>query len=462
MIKAKMIKGGDAMPCMKPATAKAMGRLAAAILLGAGTLVTAPAAFAEDSIYVPLFTYRTGPFSGSGIPVANGMHDYLEMLNQRDGGIGGVKLVIEECETGYDTKKGIECYESVKGKSPVIVNPWSTGITLPLIPKASVDKIPILSMAYGLSASAVGDTFPWVFNPPNTYWDGLSMILRYVADKEGGLAKLKGKTIGYLYLDAGFGKEPIPMFQAFAQDLGFTLKMYPVAFGDLQNQSSQWLNVRRDKPDYMIMYGWGAMNGTAVKEAARINYPMDKFISIWWPSEEDVRGAGDAAKGFKILNWHATGADFPAIQDIMTKIVDTGKSQVASKDKVGEVLYDRGVYNSMLIAEAIANAQKLTGKKVVTGEDVRRGLETINLTPERLKQLGFEGFTGPLQITCTDHNGHRPTFMQEWDGQKWVKVSGDLPFMSDKVMPLLDAAAKDYAEKNAGWPKRSEACDKPS
>ncbi|SDR62378.1 amino acid/amide ABC transporter substrate-binding protein, HAAT family [Rhizobiales bacterium GAS191] len=446
----------------KPMNAKTMGALAAAILLGAGTLGAASAAFAEDSIYVPLFTYRTGPFSGSGIPVADGMHDYLEMLNQRDGGIGGVKLVIEECETGYDTKKGIECYEAIKGKKPVMVNPWSTGITLPLIPKAAVDKIPILSMAYGLSASAVGETFPWAFNPPNTYWDGLSMILRYIADKDGGLDKLKGKTIGYLYLDAGFGKEPIPMFEAFAKDVGFTLKMYPVAFGDLQNQSSQWLNVRRDKPDYMVMYGWGAMNGTAVKEAARISYPMDKFISIWWPSEDDARGAGDAAKGFKILNWHATGANFPAIQDILSKVVDKGKSQVASKDKVGEVLYDRGVYNSMLIAEAIANAQKLTGKKVVTGEDVRRGLETIDLTPDRLKQLGFEGFTGPLQITCRDHNGHRPTFMQAWDGQKWVKVSGDLPSMSDKVMPLAEAAAKDYAEKNAGWPKRSEACDKPS
>ena len=30
------------------------------------------------------------------------------MLNQRDGGIGGIKLIIEECETGYDTKKGVE------------------------------------------------------------------------------------------------------------------------------------------------------------------------------------------------------------------------------------------------------------------------------------------------------------------------------------------------------------------
>ncbi|HKD24665.1 MAG TPA: ABC transporter substrate-binding protein, partial [Xanthobacteraceae bacterium] len=121
---------------------------------------------AEDSIYIPLLTYRTGPFAGSGIPLANGLHDYLTMLNERDGGVGGVKLNVEECETGYDTKKGVECYEAVKGKGPVIMNPWSTGITLQLIPKASVDKIPILSLGYGLSASAVGDDFPWIFNPP--------------------------------------------------------------------------------------------------------------------------------------------------------------------------------------------------------------------------------------------------------------------------------------------------------
>ncbi len=55
-------------------------------------LAFAAPAFAEDSIYVPLFTYRTGPFAGSGTPVADGMHDYLTMLNERDGGIGGVKL----------------------------------------------------------------------------------------------------------------------------------------------------------------------------------------------------------------------------------------------------------------------------------------------------------------------------------------------------------------------------------
>src|SRR6201987_1595478 len=184
-----------------------------ALMTAIGLLAPMPGAQAEDSIYIPLLTYRTGPFSGSGTPIANGLHDYLTLLNERDGGIGGVKIAIEECETGYDTKKGVECYEAVKGKNPVIINPWSTGITLQLIPRAGVDKIPILSMAYGLSAAADGSIFPWVFNPPLTYWDGASVFVKHVADVEGGFDKLKGKKLGLLYLDAPYGKEPIPLLE---------------------------------------------------------------------------------------------------------------------------------------------------------------------------------------------------------------------------------------------------------
>jgi branched-chain amino acid transport system substrate-binding protein len=185
--------------------------LGAAIAVAAGLSLAPTAASAADGIYVPLFAYRTGPFAASGTPIVNGMADYLNMLNERDGGINGVKINVEECETSYDTKKGLECYEQVKSKHPVVINPYSTGITLPLIPKAAVDKIPLLSLAYGLSASADGNTFPWIFNPPATYWDGASMFVRYVAGKEGGLDKLKGKKLGLIYLDAPYGKEPIPV-----------------------------------------------------------------------------------------------------------------------------------------------------------------------------------------------------------------------------------------------------------
>jgi branched-chain amino acid transport system substrate-binding protein len=437
--------------------------LALGVLLAGAAIPAAVPAQAQDSIYIPLLSYRTGPFAGSGLPIANGMSDYLNMLNERDGGIGGVKVVVEECETGYDTKKGVECYEQVKGKKPVIVNPYSTGITLQLIPKAAVDKIPILSMAYGLSASADGNNFPWIFNPPATYWDGLSMIFKYIGEKEGGLDKLKGKTIGYIFFDGGYGREPIPLLEQFAKDYGFDVKLYPVPAAEMQNQSGLWLNVRRDRPAWMIMWGWGAMNPSAIKEAAKINYPMDHFIGIWWSAgEDDVRPGGADAKGYLALNLNGVGQNYPAIQDIIKYLVDKGKSQTP-RDKVGETLYNRGVLNSVLMAEAIRNAQKLTGKKVVTGEDVRRGMESLQITPARYKELGLEGFAAPITgVSCTDHNGHQAAYMQQWDGTKWVKVSDWITPMKDKVRPMLEAAAKDYVSKDAAWPKRTESCEKSS
>jgi len=435
--------------------------LGAALAGLAAADIGAPAS-AQDSIVVPNLTYRTGPFSNSGIPIANGIADYLAMLNQRDGGIGGVKIKVEECETGYRNEKGVECYEALKDKKPVLINPWSTGITLALIPKATVDHIPILSMAYGLSASAVGQDFPWVFNPPATYWDGLSIIMKYIAQKEGGLDKLKGKTIGYIYFDGGYGLEPVPLLDQFAKDYGFTVKKYPVPPADMQNQSGLWLSVRRDRPNWMVMWGWGAMNPAAVQEAAKINFPMDHFVGIWWSgSEDDARPAAGGGKGYLSLNFNAVGSNFPAIQDILAHVVAKGGSQ-SPREKVGENFYNRGIMNSVLMAEAIRNAQRLTGKKAVDAADVRRGLETVKITAERWKEIGLENFAAPLEVTCTDHNGHHAAYMQQWDGAKWVKISDWITPMKDKVQPLLDAAAQDYVSKNQPWPKRTEACDKSS
>jgi branched-chain amino acid transport system substrate-binding protein len=439
-----------------------MQHLGLATAFVAATML-ADTARAADGIYVPLMTYRTGAFSGSGAPIANGMADYLNMLNERDGGIGGVKLIVEECETGYDTKKGIECYESVKSKNPVVMNPYSTGITLQLIPRAAVDKIPILSMAYGLSASADGNTFPWIFNPPSTYWDGASVFVKHAAQKEGGLDKLRGKKLGLVYLDAPYGKEPIPLLQALAKDYGFELKLYPVPAPEMQNQSALWLSIRRDRPDWIYLQGFGAMNPTAVKEATKINFPMDHLIGNWWAgNEDDARPAGAEGKGYISLDFNLVGQNFPVIQDILKNVVDKGKSQVASKDRVGENFYNRGVLNSMIVAEGIRNAQRITGHKVVTGEDMRRGLESLNITAARLKELGMDGFAAPFRVSCSDHNGHHSVYLAQWDGSKWIKASDWIEPMKDKVLPLIDAAAKEYAAANAGWPKRTEVCDKSS
>lgn len=408
---------------------------------------------AEDSVYVPLLTYRTGPFAGSGIPIANGMSDYLNMINERDGGVNGVKLEVEECETSYNAQKGVECYEATKGKGALVYNPYSTGITLQLIPKAPVDKIPVLSMGYGLSAAAVGEKFPWTFNAPATYWSQASAVLKYIGAQEGGdLSALKGKKIGFIYLDVGYGKEPIPLLEQFAAEYGFELLLVPVGVKEMQSQSSHWLTVRKERPDYMVMWGWGAMNPTAIKEAAKVRFPMDKFIGVWWSgSDDDARPAGDAATGYKSVNFHGTGADYPALQDIIKHVVEPGKSQVADASKVGENFYNRGVYNAMLIVEGIKKAQEISGKKVINGEDMRAGLEALDLSEEYLASIGLGGFANPLKVTCKDHAGSHPIFIQQWNGSGWDKVSDWISPEAEVVRPMLVDAAEKYVAEQTDW-----------
>jgi branched-chain amino acid transport system substrate-binding protein len=123
-------------------------KLVAAAAVLAGVAFVTPAS-AQNEQFIPMLSYRTGPYAVNGVPFANGMHDYYMMVNERDGGINGVKLMVEECETGYATDKGVECYERLKGKGPTgaaFFNPLSTGITFALTEKTAADKIPIITM----------------------------------------------------------------------------------------------------------------------------------------------------------------------------------------------------------------------------------------------------------------------------------------------------------------------------
>ncbi|MCB1471537.1 MAG: ABC transporter substrate-binding protein, partial [Rhodobiaceae bacterium] len=121
--------------------AKLAAIAATALTIGAGP------AFAE--LVFPSLSYRTGPYAPNGIPFADGYADYFTLINERDGGIEGTKIKLMECETGYNTEKGVECYESTKGEGSLVYQPLSTGITYQLIPKATADGIAIHSMGYG-------------------------------------------------------------------------------------------------------------------------------------------------------------------------------------------------------------------------------------------------------------------------------------------------------------------------
>lgn len=424
--------------------------LAAALALG--TAFVAPA-LAEDVVSVPNLSYRTGPFAATGIPLMNGQRDYMTMLNARDGGVNGVKLNYEECETGYNTEKGVECYEKTKATA-IVTQPWSTGITLQVLPKSNVDKIPILAPGYGFSPMTDGRVFQWAFNMPATYWDGASMLLNFVS--EGNLDNLKGKKVVLLHLDAPYGKEPIPLLEALAEKHGFTVLPIPVGVKEMQNQSAQWLQIRRENPDFVFMWGWGAMNAGALTEAVKTRFPMEKFFGIWWSGHDgDMKSVGEAGKGYRSISWSVPVSDAPAMQDIKTHVVDKGQSMIG-EGEFDWVFYQRGVLISMFTVEALKAAQANFDTKVVNAEQLRWGFENLKIDDAKLAEIGMTGMVPPFSTSCADHAGHSGAWMLEWDGTKFVKVSDVLKADQEAIAPLVEAEAKKYAEANAPWPINEE------
>ena len=406
---------------------------------------------------IPTLDYRTGPYAPNGIPFANGYSDYFTLLNERDGGINGAKINLVACETAYNTKRGVECYENTKGQGEsgaLVYQPLSTGITYQLIPKSSVDRIPIFSMGYGRTSAANGKIFPWVFNFPATYWSQATVFVQYIGDQEGGMANLKGKKIALVYHNSAYGKEPIRTLEAAASKYGFELQLLPVDHPG-QEQKATWLQIRRERPDWVMMWGWGVMNQVAIKEAASIRFPMDHFIGVWWSgSENDVLPAGESAHGYLSGAFHQPGDNFPAHDDIKKHVYDKGKGH-GERERIGEVLYNRGLVAAMWTSEAIRKAMEIHGTNEVKGVHVRDGFEALEVDEARLKELGLPDFTVPVKVSCDNHEGAGRVALQQWDAKakKWSIVSKFYDPLTDITGPLIEEDSAQYATENNVVPR---------
>jgi branched-chain amino acid transport system substrate-binding protein len=407
--------------------------------------------------FVPANFYWVGPYAPGGSGIAGGMLDYFKLINNRDGGINGVKLTWEKCETEYNNARGVECYERSKNKGPTgatLIHPLSTGITYSLIEKGTQDKIPIVSIGYGRTDAADGRVFPYVFPMITTYWSQNTAKIKFMGMKAGGMDKLKGKKIVNLYHDSAYGKETIPVLDAQAKMYGFQVTHIPVPHPG-NEQQSQWLQIRQINPDWVILRGWGVMNPTALKAAARAGYPRDKIIGVWWSgAEEDVIPAGDAAKGYIAAGFNVSGSNYPVIQEIMKYVYAKGQGEMEDKSRIGSIYYNRGVVFGIVTVEAVRKAQERFGKgKPMTGEQVRWGLENLNIDEKRLKELGATGFMQPLKLSCADHEGGGAVKFQQWDGKQWKVITDWIPADHKLVRPMIEESAMKYAKEKGITPR---------
>ena len=310
------------------------------------------------------------------------MIDYFKLLNARDGGINGVKMTWEKCETEYRNDRGVECYERSKKKGPTgatLIHPLSTGITYSLIDKGTADKIPIVSVGYGRTDAADGRVFPYVFPMITTYWSQNTAKIKFIGQKEGGMDKLKGKKIVNLYHDSAYGKETIPILDAAGEEVrlpghahrgaapGQRAAVAVAAGPPGQARLGDPARLGRDEPDR-------AQGGGENRLPARQDH---RRVVVG-------RGGGRDSGGRRRQGLHRRGlqrrrAPTPgACSEIQKHVYAKGQGEMEDKSRIGSIYYNRGVLWAILTTEAVRTAQGRYGKgQPMTGEQVRWGLENL-------------------------------------------------------------------------------------
>jgi branched-chain amino acid transport system substrate-binding protein len=426
--------------------------LVAAVLLG---LVSVTAVAAASAQFLPVLARREGALKSVGIPQTNGYIDYLTLLNERDGGINGVPLVWEECETVFDVDRTVECYERLKAKGPTgaaAFHPRGTPMTYALLERARHDQIPLITLGYGRSDVADGRVFPYVFNPPASYWSQNTAQIRFIGQRAGGMDQLKGLKIAHVYHDSDYGRETIPILDTQAARYGFAVQHLAVQPPGL-DQKATWLRVKVAQPDWVILTAAGVMTWTALKAAAQIGFPRDKMVGPHPTcAEQDMVPAGEAAHGFICVSLFATGTHFALIQDVLTYVYAQGKGAGPEED-VGTGHWIRGMLEGLLTAEALRSAMRHFGHQPLTGAQVQWGLDHLNITAAYLKEMGAEGLLPPVTLSCRDHEGGGSVKFQQWDGKQWTALTDWIATDQALVRPLVEASAAKYAQEKGITPR---------
>lgn len=375
--------------------------------------------------FTVVYTFVTAEYS-------QGQRDYFTLVNER-GGVNGWKIAADIVDTGNAPQRGIEAYERFKRAGVLLVDPLSTPVSRALVSRALQDKINLVTIVSGRSDAADGDAFPYVLPLSASYWSQAAILVEYMArqDKE-----LKGKKIAFVHIDTPFGREPLPLLQELARRRGFELIPYPYAPPG-NEQSSVWTQLRRAKPDWVMIWGGGVGQTVSLKEALRNGIAPDRIASVVWLSESDMQVVGpELVKGVLKYEIAAAGRESKLLQDIQREVIAKGKG-AGPQDKVGTSYYNIGVMAGAVMVEGVRRALEITKGAAVTSEALNEGLRGI-------KNFTAEGLIPPLTTTKTDHQGGGMGRVAQWDGSKWVPKTDWFASDQDVVWKLIRESSAEF------------------
>ncbi|MBZ8117597.1 ABC transporter substrate-binding protein [Roseovarius sp. LXJ103] len=433
---------------------------AVATIAALSTTALPDRAVAQETQYFPIASSRVGPYSAMGTGYYGAQIDYINYVNM-NGGVNGVMLTWQECETEYNAVKTVECYQRLlekDGQKMVVFDTLGTPGAYAVINRMAEDEVVLAQYGYGRTDAADGRVWPWVFNAAGHYWSQIAVKMRFMAEQEGGVENMAGKKIVHMHIDSAFGREPLPAMRAIAEEWGVDLVEISIPPPGLEQQS-QWLQVRREQPDWVTFWGAGSgMNSTGMTNAARVAFPRERLIYVTFgAAEEDMYPAGDSATGTYAMANVLPGMEFPLVASIKEQVYGAGEGNLADESRVGSVYWNRGLGAAVMWIEALKNAQEMHDKvgQAVTGAEFRAGYEALDMSEARLEEIGIKGMIAPFALSCENHEGADGRFaMMQWDGTKFVQVTDwEAPLDPAYIRGLVEESAAKFAADNGLTPR---------
>ena len=390
--------------------------------------------WAQKEVVIGFLCDRTGATQTVGVNLCPGYHDYIDLVNSK-GGVEGYKIRAMEIDHEYKVPQAVEAYERQKKEGAVLISLYGTPQTQALNQKLTEDRIPGTSPGFGISASADGTRYPFLFPIAATYWSQGTAAVKFAKDQLGG--SLKGKKIAYLFYDNPAGREPIPVLEELSREEGFELRTFGVPPPGVE-MGAQVLDIaQRYRADFVIAHLFGRSPSVSIKELKRIGYPLRKVVAfVWGSAEADIEAAGGfgVAEGYYTMQFAGVGPDYPVLDEIREMYKKQGKEP--PKEMASTVYYNRGVLIAAIHVEAIRNALKAKGGQKITGADVKAGMEKI-------RGFTLGGLVPPLEITASDHEGGGWVQIFQVKGGKLVKATDWYKAYPEVVaMQIKEAAAK--------------------
>jgi branched-chain amino acid transport system substrate-binding protein len=402
------------------------------IAAAVGLAAIAPAAAQNAPVKIGTALDFTAVYTFVSSEYSQGQRDYAAMMNAK-GGVKGHPIEISVVDTGNQPQRGIEAYERFKSEGAVLVDFLSTPVSRAVVPRALADGINLITMFHGRSDAADGKVFPTIYPMTPAYWSQATAIVKYIEDQEKG--SLKGKKIALVMIDSPFGREPLPVFEELSKRLGYTFASFPYPSPG-NEQSATWTQLRRERPDWTIIWGAGGGQAVSVREAIRNGVALDHLASVIWLAETDTNIIGaDQTKGILRFEGVASGKDVPAIKAIEQEVIAKGKG-AGPAEKVGSSYYNIGAASMALVAEGARIALEKEGEPL-TADKLKKGLDSI-------KDFTADGLLPPVTITAEDHQGGGRGRIASWDGKAWVAKSDWNAAYQDIVWELIRKSAEEF------------------